>query len=215
MHIRYTLAAYTGTVDVRSTLDYSHNIINWQHYNQTAQITVLTTLTRHCTSCDINSEFTTRTLLLSTLKMTNLRSTLTQPSETTERRMLAISLSRRLMSSTYKTPRCARARSPGWCMRKRGREGQERVCKYERLRVICARAIVHCSTYDISLRDTSYQILHRYTTCNSRFTTYHLLYRNATCYGPHFGPLACETTPLVSGSYLRCARWAAPHCRKP
>mmetsp|Transcript_69814 Transcript_69814/g.102308 ORF Transcript_69814/g.102308 Transcript_69814/m.102308 type:complete len:224 (-) Transcript_69814:161-832(-) len=41
------------------------------------------------------------------------RSTLTQPSETTERRMLAISLSRRLMSSTYKTPRCARARSPG------------------------------------------------------------------------------------------------------
>ena len=41
------------------------------------------------------------------------RSTLTQPSETMERRMLAISLSRRLMSSTYSTPRCARANRPG------------------------------------------------------------------------------------------------------
>mmetsp|Transcript_36323 Transcript_36323/g.77463 ORF Transcript_36323/g.77463 Transcript_36323/m.77463 type:complete len:265 (+) Transcript_36323:1703-2497(+) len=41
------------------------------------------------------------------------RSTTTFPSVTTLRRMLAVSSSRRLMSSTYSTPRWALARSPG------------------------------------------------------------------------------------------------------
>mmetsp|Transcript_18842 Transcript_18842/g.43317 ORF Transcript_18842/g.43317 Transcript_18842/m.43317 type:complete len:242 (-) Transcript_18842:170-895(-) len=40
-------------------------------------------------------------------------STFTQPSDTTERRMLDSSLSKRLMSSTYRTPLCALASRPG------------------------------------------------------------------------------------------------------
>mmetsp|Transcript_34963 Transcript_34963/g.58571 ORF Transcript_34963/g.58571 Transcript_34963/m.58571 type:complete len:358 (+) Transcript_34963:954-2027(+) len=42
------------------------------------------------------------------------RSTLTHPSAKEDRRMLQSSSSRRLMSSTYRIPRCALASSPGW-----------------------------------------------------------------------------------------------------